>query len=147
MGSLNTLSGKRVYLDTNIVIYILERPDQFEQQTAALVGAIANGAFHAATGELAITEVVSGVAKLEDEDVLRRCLDFFESGDVVALYPVTRDAFYRAGLLRAALRVSTPDAIHMATALDAACDVFLTNARRLHAPSELRIVQFSELIN
>jgi predicted nucleic acid-binding protein len=145
MGSLDTLAGKRVYFDTNIVIYILERPDQFERQAAALVDAVARDAFHAVTGELTISEVVSGIAKLGDKDALHRCLDFFESGDVLTLHPVTRDAFYRAGLLRGTLGVSTPDAIHMATALDAECGVFLTNDRRLRAPSELQIFHFGNL--
>ena len=145
MGSLEALFGKRVYFDTNIVIYILERPDQFERQAVALVAAIADGAFQAVTGELTITEVISGVAKLSDEEAVRRCLDFLEGGDVMTLHPVTRDAFYRAGLLRGTLGVSTPDAIHMATALDAACGVFLTNDRRLRAPPELQIVHFGNL--
>lgn len=147
MGSLDILAGKRVYFDTNIVIYILERPKQFERQALALLDSLASGAFEAVTGELTISEVISGIAKFGNEDALRRCLAFFESGDVVALHPVTRDAFYHAGVLRGTLGISTPDAIHIATALDAACDVFLTNDRRLHAPQELRIVQFSGLID
>lgn len=37
------------------------------------------------------------------------------------------------------------DALHLASALDARCGVFLTNDKRLKAPKELVVVQFCEL--
>jgi len=145
MGSLDQLAGKRVYFDTNIVIYALENPTLYEMQVKSLLDALAGNIFLAITGELTISEVISGAAKSGGEQAVRQCIAFFESGNVLTLHPVTRDAFYRAGLLRAALGISTPDAIHIATAIDAACDVFLTNDRRLRSPPELQLVQFADL--
>jgi len=146
MGSLDQFADKRVYFDTNIVIYALERPALYEKQAKLLLDAVARNTFQAVTGELTISEVIPGAAKSGGERAVRKCIDFFESGDVVSLHPVTRDAFYRAGLLRAALNISTPDAIHMATAIEAGCDIFLTNDRRLRAPPEMQLVQFSDLL-
>jgi len=145
VGSLKVLAGRRIYFDTNIVIYILERPPAYESQITLLLEALAEDRFEAVTGEITIAEVLAGAAKAGGETAVGRCIAFFESNDIVSLHPVTRDAFYRAGLLRAALAVSAPDAIHIATAIEAKCEVFLTNDRRLHAPSELQLVQFVDL--
>jgi predicted nucleic acid-binding protein len=145
MGSLEAFASSRVYFDTNIVIYILERPPLYERQVSLLLEALAEDGFEAVTGEITIAEVLAGAAKAGGETAIGRCIAFFESEDIVSLHPVTRDAFYRAGLVRAALSVSAPDAIHMATAIEAKCEIFLTNDRRLHTPAELRLVQFADL--
>ena len=54
---------------------------------------------------------------------LERCLSF----------PLTSAVFERAAHLRAQHRLKTPDAIHLAAALEYGCDEFWTNDRRLAA--------------
>lgn len=53
------------------------------------------------------------------------------------LVPVSRDIILRAIALRAAARLNSLDAIHISTALETSCDVFLTNDLRLRPPSDL----------
>jgi predicted nucleic acid-binding protein len=97
------------------------------------------------TAEIAVSEVLPGIVQKHDLEALDRCLDFFESGDVVELHSTSRDAFYKAGLLRGRTRLSTPDAIHLMTAIESGCEVFLTNDKRIPSLREISVIQLSHL--
>jgi predicted nucleic acid-binding protein len=61
--------------------------------------------------------------------------------------PVTADVLESMARLRAALpAMRTPDAIHIATAQLAKCDVFLTNDRRLRTTTPLQVLLLSESV-
>lgn len=60
----------------------------------------------------------------------RATLAAFQAADL------TRAVFERAARLRARHRLKTPDAIHLAAALEHGCDEFWTNDRRLAAAAE-----------
>jgi predicted nucleic acid-binding protein len=40
----------------------------------------------------------------------------------------------------------TPDAIHLATAMDASCEVFLTNDRRMKAAAPPAVISLDDLL-
>jgi predicted nucleic acid-binding protein len=53
--------------------------------------------------------------------------DTFFSAEVAEMVPFTPAVFWRAAKIRAQYNFRTPDALHLAAAVDAACDLFLTN--------------------
>lgn len=57
----------------------------------------------------------------------------------MVLAPLPRKVFDRAAEIRARYRFKTPDAIHLAAAIEAACDEFWTNDHRLSAFSGLPV--------
>lgn len=56
--------------------------------------------------------------------------DFFRNR-LVAVLTVDRAVCDRAARIRAAFPFKTPDALHLAAAVEAGCDVFLTNDQQL----------------
>jgi predicted nucleic acid-binding protein len=58
--------------------------------------------------------------------------DVFFATTVGEIVPLSRDVLDRATEVRAQHGFATPDAIHLAAALVAGCDVFLTNDHRLN---------------
>jgi predicted nucleic acid-binding protein len=56
------------------------------------------------------------------------------------LIATTRDVYLSAAVYRAAHGLSSPDAIHVASAMIGQCDVFLTNDARLRVPRALQLV-------
>ena len=71
------------------------------------------------------------------EDAVATYTELLTPSDRLAVLPVDRAILVEAARQRAALGMPMPDAIHVATALAAGCELFLTNDRRLKLPSEL----------
>jgi predicted nucleic acid-binding protein len=63
----------------------------------------------------------------------------------IHLMPITTSVAERAAQLRAQYNLRTPDALHVASALEAACDAFLTNDLGLKRVTELRVLVLDEL--
>lgn len=123
---------ERVYLDSNIVIYIVER-------SPAHAGVVTEALRRApeatlVTSDLVRMECLVGALRRPDTAIRDRYTAFL---DRTLGAPLGRDAFLRAAELRAALGLKTPDALHLAAALEAGCEEFWTNDRRLDAAQSL----------
>jgi predicted nucleic acid-binding protein len=55
------------------------------------------------------------------------------------LAPMTTAVFDRATAIRASYKFKTPDSLHLAAAVEAACTVFLTNDHRLAAFTDISV--------
>ena len=117
----------RIYLDSAPVIYSVERVAPWYQAVDAKLSAAG------------VTRLVSDLTRMEcrvgpirsgNVMLLADFDDFFlrSVGAVLSLSPPVCD---RAAEIRARFALKTPDAIHLAAATLAGCDVFLTNDRRL----------------
>ena len=61
------------------------------------------------------------------------------------LIPIDEQIARRAAHLRAQYNLKTPDALHVATALETGCQAFLTNDMGLKRVSEIRVLVLDEL--
>lgn len=57
--------------------------------------------------------------------------------------PVDRSILVAAARLRAQLTLRLPDAIHVATALAADCELFVSNDRRVRLPDSMTLLTVS----
>jgi predicted nucleic acid-binding protein len=119
----------RLYLDANSIIYSVEGLPEFRDATLEWID----------RAEASGTVVTSRLARLEcrvkplrdgDAELLARFDGFFARAGL-ELIEVAADVLERATELRARHGFRTPDAIHLATALEANADVFLTGDRTL----------------
>ena len=60
------------------------------------------------------------------------------------MVPITRALLIEAARLRASSRLKLPDAIHLATALQYECPVFLTNDTRIRPLPGLDVLYLSD---
>jgi predicted nucleic acid-binding protein len=119
-----------VYVDASILIPIVQgSPAERAQQSARLEEKIGRGA----------TWVVSDLVRMEcrvrplargDSSMLADVERFFSSPDIVCLSFFPR-VFDRAAFIRAQFGYRTPDALHLAAAVEAGCDAFVTADRQL----------------
>jgi predicted nucleic acid-binding protein len=127
VGSLRLPTSGRVYLDTEALIYSVERHPVYGPMLEAVWAAADDGTIELVTSELAVLEVLVLPIRLGDvalEQDYERLLD----RGAISLVPVGRPVLRRAAELRARLAsLRTPDALHAATALDAAARQFVTN--------------------
>lgn len=135
---------RKAYLDACVAIYYVERhPSLFAKVCAAL--------FPAGHQEVALA--VSDLTRLEcrvfplrqhDQTLLDRYDAFFALPEL-SYAAIDRAVFDAAAELRAAHAVPTPDAIHLAAAIQSGCAEFWTNDKRLvrAAGDRISIVTFS----
>jgi predicted nucleic acid-binding protein len=147
MGLVSDLQGRRVYLDTNVFIYALNGFPVYAPTLSQLFAAVESGDTSAATSELTLAEMLIVPFRHGNAVEEQRCRMILQPRSHLSLLPVSIDVLESMARLRAALpAMRTPDAIHIATAQLAKCDVFLTNDRRLKAVSELPVVLLSDAV-
>ncbi|MDQ3440143.1 MAG: type II toxin-antitoxin system VapC family toxin, partial [Planctomycetota bacterium] len=100
------------------------------------------GRVHVITSELTIMECMVGPLSRADPGLIADFERFFAS-PFAALLPVDRSVLIRAAIARAGTKtLRAPDAIHLATALTANADCFVTNDQGLarHVPIDTVLV-------
>ena len=145
MGTLAGFIGTRsIYLDTNIFIYALEGSD-FANRLTELFDLIDRYELEAVTSELSIAETL--VKPIRDANTaLQAAFEYrLESAGGLLVVPIDRSVLVRAATLRAQTpKLKLPDAIHLATALDAKCHAILSNDDRLNT-GHIELIRLRDL--
>ena len=117
--------ASRIYLDANVLIYLTEFDRDKTAALRALIGGYESAQAEFITSDLAYTEVLVRPIRAQHADLIlayERLLTVF-----VKSLPVSREVLCLAAKLRAGTPAQkTPDAIHVATAMLANADVFVT---------------------
>lgn len=127
-----------VYLDSNIVIYLIEQPAQFAARASARIAALAAAGDRVVVSDLTRLECRVAAVATGDQVTLAQ-YDAFFSQAVERVMPLTSAVVDRATIIRGQHRFKTPDALHLAAAVEAGCQVFLTNDARLSGFRDLVI--------
>jgi predicted nucleic acid-binding protein len=125
-----------VFLDTNIVIYLIENPPGFGARANAYVATLRAAGHTFAVSDLVRMECRVDAVRRSDTALLAQFDAFFTLADVRVL-PLTALVCDRATLIRANHNFKTPDALQLAAAIVHGCDRFLTNDARLRACTDI----------
>ncbi len=119
-----------VYCDSVILIYFLEGNPTFKAKATAALSALWNGGDLVAVSDLTRLECRMKPIRLGDMLSLGQYDAFFAQSNVT-LVPITTAVFERATRIRATHNFKLADSLHLAAAVEAGCDRFLTNDGRL----------------
>jgi predicted nucleic acid-binding protein len=133
------MRGKRVYFDANVVIYLIEGFPQLERSLLEIRDSILFAESVIVTSELTLCEALARPFRCEDAALVARYRQFIEGSGAMELRTTTRDVYVRASFYRAGYSLKTPDAIHVATAVDAGCNLFVTGDNRLRTPKGIEL--------
>ncbi len=143
MGLKALTEGSLVYLDTCILIYLVEGYPPLQDVLRKLWNETKEEAIGTLTSQLSILETLVLPVREKDEGLVKR----YE-----ALYSTSRIVYASISILRHAAHLRarhpslrTPDAIHLATALEQGCHVFLTHDKRMPSVGNLHIVALADL--
>jgi predicted nucleic acid-binding protein len=127
MGWLNLPEGARVYLDANILIYIVEKHPEFAGCIQPMLEASHRRQIILMTSHLSVLECLVLPTRLRHAQLVEAYREHLFESDLVLL-PITLDVIQEAVNLRAQHEgLKTPDAIHLATALLLNADLVITN--------------------
>lgn len=121
------MTGVAAYLDTNIIITIMEGPvsdDTGIQRFWREAGEYPGVSFH--TSELSFAELLVSPYRDRNRPLVDDYVRLFEKKDVITIHPVTRAILDVATVIRSGRKMKLPDAIHLATASSVNCSHLLT---------------------
>lgn len=135
----------RVGIDTTLFIYFIERSAEYSDLLRDFFRRIDSGKIDGVSSVLTLTEVLTKPVQDENLALETAYRDYLRNSRNFTLVPVNSDIAEKAARLRAIHALRTPDAIHIATAIETGCDLFVTNDHRLRHVSSLQITLLSEL--
>lgn len=120
-----------IFIDTNIFIYALEDEGRLGDLSRDFFKLVQAKSPRIYTSVITIQETLTGVYKAKQEDRILEYLEFVSGGGSIAVLEITKQIALIAARIRAQFNVSSPDALQIATAQDAKCNLFVTADRRL----------------
>jgi predicted nucleic acid-binding protein len=127
-----------IYCDSGILIYWLDQVGPFHLRAETRMLALLAAGDRVAISDLTRLECRVGALKRKDTAIVA-AFDAFFARPEVQLLPLTATVFDRAAQMRADLNLKTPDALHLAAAIEGGCDRFLTNDTRLCRCTDITI--------
>lgn len=136
---------QRLYIETAPRIYYVEEHPTYIATMDTIIEAVNVRPIAAVSSVITLTEVLLQPIKAGKTIVAQQYRDILLDSGQFELLPITAQIAERAADLRARYNLRTPDALHVATALDAGCDAFLTNDRGIKRVTEIRVLVLDEL--
>lgn len=137
-----SLKGKKVALDSMILIYLFEGNAFYSKTIQRLMREIDQ----VILSTFLLGEVTAGLYRSGNTELAERFFDFVHANPNIKLHAFDLNAAMRFSELRVKSKFSAPDCIHLATALESKADYFLTNDKRLKSFREIKVIQLEDLI-
>jgi predicted nucleic acid-binding protein len=125
-----------IYCDSVILIYYFDHTGTFNARTTKRLVAMATAGDRIAISDLSRLEYRIHPLRTGDNAKLA-IFDTFCSDPNVQIVPITAAVFERATHIRARHNFKLADSLHLAAAVIAGCDRFLTNDPRLSAFTDI----------
>ena len=134
-----------IYLDAAAFIYSVERIEPYRTLLDPVWRQAQSGQLTVVSSELVVLETL--VKPLRDGN---RALEglfrlLFDSNEV-RLVPATLSLWEQAAAIRATTRLKTPDSLHAASAIQAECNLFITNDSDFRRVPDLPVMVLKDFI-
>lgn len=118
-------------VDSMLFVYHFEEHQRFGPRAAEIFQGAEDGHYSLVTAVLSLMEVLVVPKRRGLDDLADRYREIFESFPNLAVVPVDEAVIEIASSLRADHRLRTPDALHVATAIQSGATAFVTNDTKI----------------
>lgn len=136
---------KRLYAEAAPFIYFVEANPQYLDQMDVIFKRLDAGEIQGFTSAITLTEVLMLPVRLGRRDLETAYRSILLHNTSVSLIQASGEIAEQAAHLCARYNLRTPDALHVATALDSKCDAFLTNDKGLRRITEIAVLVADDL--
>lgn len=143
--TITRMAGHRVYLDTNVFVYFLDRNPDYFPVVEPIIAAIESGLIIGYTGDAAIAETLVKPYQTGNLALAASFKAFFRTEDFLSIQPHDAETFDLAAQLRSRRGLKFIDALHYATAIQAGCKFFVTNDGGIQSSDVLEVVSVKSL--
>ncbi len=145
MGLIEILKENDVYFDAIIFIYLLDGNEAYSTALDDIRKHIATDQVRVFSCNLIYTEILPYHAKQNNQGAIEHIIRFLDNFDIVR---ISKDITIHAGILRGETGMKTPDALHVATAINQSinqrCSLFLTNNAGIRVPKNMQRILLSD---
>lgn len=138
---------RRVHLDSNVLIYFLQKNSEFSPLVRPVFELIAEGRLVGVSSYITLLEIMVRPLQAGNVALALEYRDYLVSSRDFELFPVDQAIAEDSAEIRAKYRVATPDAIQLATAIRQRAEVFLTNDAELRRFDRIEIIFLSDLLD
>jgi predicted nucleic acid-binding protein len=146
MGPLKLPTSGAVYVDSNCIIYGVEKVKPYDAMLNPLWQASASGSISVISSQIVLAEVLVKPYRQKNAQLEEQFREFLMNSAEFCTIPIYLHVIERSAKIRAEFGLRTPDAIHAATALDAGAALFVTNDPVFCRVSRLPVAVLSEFI-
>jgi predicted nucleic acid-binding protein len=139
------MGHRRIGLDTNVLVYLLEDIAPFAASSQAIMDAVEAGRVSAVLASIGLAELVTGPTRRGDGALVERYADELRSMTGLRIEPLSAGIAVDAAIIRGSRRIGLADAIHLATARAAGAGAFVTNDRSLRGSTKLEVAYLDDL--
>ena len=136
---------QRLAVETAPYIYYVENHPIYADKVDAIIQVVEIMTIEISTSVIALTETLMKPIQTGDQSLIKAYRELFTETDYVRLIPVTFEIADKAAQLRAQYNLRTPDALHIASAIESGCQALLTNDLGIKRVTELRVLVLDEL--
>ena len=136
---------QRLYIETAPLIYYVEENPTYIAKMDVVINMVEAAPIVAVSSVIVLTEVLPQPIKLANTTLEQEYGNILLHSGGFELLPVTTQIAEVAARLRARYNLRTPDALHVATAIDSGCDAFLTNDAAIKRVTDIAILILDEL--
>jgi predicted nucleic acid-binding protein len=134
-----------LYIETAPFIYFTESRAVYADKMRAILAEVSGGRFRVLTSAVTIPETLMKPLRANDMPLVTRYRTMFYHTNGISVVSVSPSAGDLAAELRARYNLRTPDALHVACAIDTGCEAFLTNDTGIKRVREIRVVVLDDL--
>jgi predicted nucleic acid-binding protein len=136
---------RRIALDANVLIYLLEDAGPLADVSQGLVDAAEDGRVRVVFASVGLAELCVGPVRSGDLALAERYAEALDALLGLRVQPVTADVALDAAVIRGLRGISLADALHLAGARAAGATAFVTNDRRVRGSPRLEVVYLDEI--
>lgn len=137
--------GRPIAVDSMIVIYLLEKNPNFLLKAKKIFNRIKDGHENGIISVIGLIEIQTGAKKLKRFELAQKYKEIITNFPNLTLKNINENIVEISSDLRAKYNISTPDAIHIATAIDSNAKKFITNDERLKKVKEINILTLIDI--
>lgn len=128
-----------------LFVYHFEGNAEFGPAAGRILRAAEEGRIQLVTSILSLMEVLVVPKRKRNQELCRLYREFFQAFPNLRVLPIDLDIVEIASDLRAEQGLKTPDSLHVATAIQAGAEAFVSQDLRLDKIQAIRFLPLSEM--
>ncbi len=143
---LSDIQGKRVYFDTNSIIYYIEQLSPFYEVVYPMFEGIGMGEISAYTSEFTLTEMLIKPMRENAIPLIQDIKDLLLDPDLFTLTKTYKELFIKSAEFGGQYGLRSADAIHFASAVENHCHCFITNDKKFKSQNGVQVIIINEYL-